>query len=63
VSGEVKNATLIDHGAADEIVKWLRTTEGEKLARQALERAREAIESLNKDRQVDPRALQEPVTL
>jgi hypothetical protein len=63
VSSETKKARLIDDGAAVEIVKWLKTAEGEKLAREAVERAREAIERLNKDRHVDPRSLQEPVTL
>jgi hypothetical protein len=62
----MKNATtLTSSGALDvrSMAEWLGTADGKRKIQESLQRSQESVKLLNEARAVDPKLLQEPVTL
>jgi Flp pilus assembly protein TadD len=49
--------------AVNSIAEWLDSTDGKKKIQESLSRSEESVKILNEARTVDPKLLQEPVTL
>lgn len=62
----MKNATTLTGSGTPEVrsmAEWLESTDGKRKIQESLLRSQESVKLLNEARTVDPKLLQEPVTL
>jgi len=62
VSSSANRAKVVV-STADQIAEWLKSSDGRRTVQESITRSAEAVKQLNEARSIDPKLLQEPITL